>query len=179
MAPTRGDLERLAHKYRTLAALRRDRQAGAPIPPGRFFKALAGEFPGALHELDTLPLETIDDRAAALELAAGGGRVLPWMAWMHAYHRLMRAALRVKVRLARARDVDDVRAAALAEEATALAGAAFDAELVRAVARPPGGRIAPLILERVSLTFGVDPLEIADALFPRLRRGPRAKPPAG
>ena len=175
MPPSPKDLARLAYKYETLAELRRARAAGASIPPKAIFKALADEFPGALNELDMLPLEIIDERAAALGRAARGGRGEPWMEWLLAYHALMRAALRVKLRLARARVVSDARAQSLAADASAIAGTPVDAELVRAIARPPAGRITPLVYARLGRTFGVAPNEIADALFPRrraLRRPP-------
>src|SRR5688572_21818647 len=57
LTPGAADLARLAAKYETLATLRRERAAGAPLPGAAHFRALAREFPGALQELDTLPLE--------------------------------------------------------------------------------------------------------------------------
>jgi len=70
LRPQADDLVRLAAKYRTLARLRRERAAGADLPPPATFKVLAREFPGALQELDTLPLDLIDERAIELEAAA-------------------------------------------------------------------------------------------------------------
>ena len=161
------ELGRLAYKYKTLAELRRDRAGGGEPPPARVFKALAGEFPGALQELDTLPLEVIEERESALARAADGGEVSPWMEWLHGFHTLMRAALRVKVRLAGARDVSDDRARALALEA-ARHGPADDVDVsfVCAVARPPGGRITPVVLSRLAARFGADPDRIGDEIFP-------------
>jgi hypothetical protein len=169
-------IARLLDKYRTLAELRRARERGESPPEKKVFRTLAEEFPGALNDLDMLPLEEIDRRAAALASASAGGPVLPWMEWLCAYHALMRAALRVKRRLARTRDVAGDRAIALAEEATSIAGIPLDADFVRAVARPPLGRITPLVLARLSELFGAEPDAIADELFPRRRalRGVRA-----
>jgi len=133
------------------------------------FKALAEEFPGALNELDMLPLDEIDRRQATLEDAARGAPIEPWMAWLHGYHSLMRAALRVKGRLLKVRDVTEARADALAAEATTCAGTPIDSAFVRAIARPPGGRITPVVLERLSALFGAEPDVILDELFPRRR----------
>src|SRR5262249_1042101 len=64
VAVTREALGRLAHKYARLLELRRDRAAGKPIPERAVFRVLADEFPGALYELDTLPLDALEARAA-------------------------------------------------------------------------------------------------------------------
>lgn len=169
MHPTAAEIARLAYKYRTLGELRRAKARGEAEPPRGVFKTLAEEFPGALNELDMLPLDEIDRRQAALEGAARGAPVEPWMAWLHGYHALMRAALRVKGRLRKTRDVTEARAGALATEATTCAGTPVGPEFVRAVARPPGGRITPVVLERLAALCEADPEVILDALFPHRR----------
>jgi hypothetical protein len=182
LAPRAADLARLAGKYETLATLRRERAAGAPLPGAATFKALAREFPGALQELDTLPLELIDARAAELHAAAraasaatgaggdagpdAGEAPAPWMRWLFAWHALMRGALLVKAALRGARDVDDERAAELAARAAATAGVPFPVALVHGVARPPDGRIARLVLAHAAACFEVTPEVIVDAVFP-------------
>lgn len=170
MRPTSDDIARLAYKYRALGELRRAKSRGEAEPPRNVFRALAKEFPGAMNELDMLPLDTIDRRLAALEAAERGAPLEPWMAWLHGYHALMRAALRVKGRLLKVRDVPDARAGALAAEATACAGASLGADFVRAVARPPDGRIIPIVLARLAVLFEVSPEVILDELFPHHRR---------
>jgi hypothetical protein len=179
MLPGPAELERLAHKYRQLAALRRERAAGAQPPPAHVFKALAGEFPGALQELDTLPLDVIDTRAADLARAARGGEMAPWMAWLHGYHALMRAALRVKLRLRGRREVPDELACSLAAEAAQIAGCDLDDRFVRSVARPPDGRIGAVVFEILARQFGQDASTVGDAVFPArvLRRARRASNP--
>ncbi len=92
----REDLAALAEKYETLAAMRRAHDGGQPAPPRGEIRAFAARFPGALFELDTLPLDIIDGRARALRLATGGAgpvTILPWMMWMVRYHALVRADL--------------------------------------------------------------------------------------
>jgi hypothetical protein len=55
--------------------------------------AIAGRFPGALFELDTLPIDAIEARAEALAAAAAGGATADWMRWMGRYHALVREEL--------------------------------------------------------------------------------------
>lgn len=164
------ELARLAEKYESLAALRRARAGGASPPEASVFKALARAFPGCLNELDTLPLDHLDARASALRAAASGGPVEPWMEWLSGYHALMRAALRIKPRVARAEPLDDARAAALASDAAAHAGADVDASFVRAVAHPPGGRLVAVVFARLAATHGASAAVIKRTLFPAARR---------
>jgi hypothetical protein len=161
------ELARLARKYRTLGELRRARARGEPVPPPSVFKALAREFPGCLNELDTLPLETLDERAALLEGAAAGGPAEPWMEWLSGYHALLRAALFIKPRVRRGTALDDARAERLALDADP--EGALDAAFVRAVAEPPGGRIVDVVLGRLEQTHGRPAALIRRTLFPRRR----------
>jgi hypothetical protein len=162
-------LLRLAEKYRTLGELRRARAEGQAVPERAVFQALAEEFPGCLNELDTLPLDEIDARAAALEGAAAGGPILDWMAWLAGYHALLRAALRIRIRSTQRRDVDDARARDLADDASAHAGEVIDPAFVQAVLRPAGGRIIPVVYERLARLHGAPAATIKRALFPRGR----------
>ncbi len=165
MTPLRSDLVALARKYRTIAALRRaQHRAGAQeVRPS--LRALSHEFPGALRELDSLPLEDIDARIEALEGAALAGTVADWMRWMHAYHQAMRAALFVKRRLAGRRRVPEPDAAALASAAFRELGFRCDPAFVAEVAAPPAGRLNTLVFQHLSATFGVEPRTLGAALF--------------
>ena len=169
MLPSPAVLLRLAAKYQALGDLRRARAQGGAVPERAVFKALADEFPGCLNELDTLPLETIDARAEALNAAAAGGAVLDWMIWLAGYHALLRAALRVRIRSTRAPRIDDARAQDLAEDAAAHSGAAIDPAFVQAVMRPAGGRIIPIVYERLAALHGAEAATIKRALFPHSR----------
>ncbi len=172
----------LARKYRAMADLRRAHAAGGGTATPAVLRALAAEFPGALRELDALTLETLDRRAEALTAAADGTTPAePWMTWLQGYHGLLRAALRVKRRVARAPVIPDARADALAREATEAAGIPLDAAFVRAVAHPPGGRINGVVFARLGEHLGVAPEAVWDALFPtrrpdRFRPMPTAEP---
>lgn len=163
IAPTHDELRALARKYRTLAALRRAHAEDGSVAERPVLRALAREFPGALRELDTLELHEIDRRAEALESAAQAGPSEPWMAWLAAYHALLRAALFVKLRVASGSHET------LAEEASRRAGTRVEVEFVRAVARPAGGKLAALVALRVAETFGVEPEQVRGVLGGRRR----------
>lgn len=143
-------LSRLLAKYAALASLRHARARGEPIPEKAVFKALADEFPGALHELDRLPMPEIEARRAALEQALSGGPVAPWMPAMALYHALYRAALYTKPRLPRKQALSAEQASALADSASRHAAVAVGAAFIRAVSAPPGGRIGAVVLAEVA-----------------------------
>jgi hypothetical protein len=155
VVPTRAELLALARKYQVMSELRAA-GAGDETPEDRAaLKALAAEFPGALRELDTLATDEIARRAQALEGAAESGQPEAWMQWMHAYHRLMRDALRV-----RRGHVSEI-----------------DARFAEAVHAPPSGRIMLAVFHRLGELYGESPKKLWDALFPPRKgdRGYRSK----
>lgn len=164
-APTREELLALEAKYAQLEALRRARERGESIPERAVFKSLAGQFPGALRELDKLPMDVIEMRRQQLGIAVAGGLVQPWMAWMVAYHALLRAALWIKMRTAKQPDVTNERAAFLVRGVADEFGFGVDIEFVVAVARPHAGRINAVVLGRLEMIFGVPAGEIRWELF--------------
>jgi hypothetical protein len=105
----------LLRKYRVLARWRRAKDrafeasadqartspANEPGPLGQeeavadrdAMRALATEFPGALRELDRLGAVEIERRVTVLSTARAGDDDEPWMAWIVAYHDLMRQVL--------------------------------------------------------------------------------------
>lgn len=169
---SRGDLEALARKYQILGDLRRARERGEGVAPRELLRDLASEFPGALNELDTLPLGEIDRRADRIEAALRGEPPEPWIAWLSGYHALFRAALAIKLLSARAHPLDAERAGQLVARAKSRAGGAalyIDEAFVRGVANPPGGRVNTVVFERLSAVFGEPPAVIQRALFPGLR----------
>jgi len=95
VSPTlpRARLEALARKYAALVALRSRRDGDGPAATRVELRALAAEFPGALRELDTLGAPELARRADACTASLAGGIQEPWMAWIDAFHTLMRGAL--------------------------------------------------------------------------------------
>ena len=162
----RSDLLALARKYRALSELRRAQYRMTLTEVRAPLRELSREFPGSLRELDSLPLEEIERKGELLEQAARGARLEPWMMWMHAYHLTMRAALAVKVKLAGRRIVNQALALEIAGEVSTEVGYRCDLEFVLAVARPPEGRINPVVFRRLGLMFGAEPESLGRALFP-------------
>jgi hypothetical protein len=162
-------LRALAAKYRTLVALRARRDDASPAHADRDqLRALAARHPGCLRELDTLGAVELARRADAAEAAAAGGEKAAWMDWIWAYHQLMRGALETKRALAHgAADL-----APLAAEASRVSELPFDRDFVRAVAAPPQGRLAVLVLRRLGQLFSTPAETIAAQLFPTRRPSP-------
>jgi hypothetical protein len=157
----------LAGKYRAIARLRLDKQRTGRTAPREDLSALAGQFPGALRELEALPSAIVEQRITALERAAEGAAPgEPWMIWMHRYHTLLRAALRLKLAVKRRSPLPEATAASLAEQATRLAGMTVRPALVQAIARPPGGRIADAVLEAIAEEEGVSIEALREAVLP-------------
>lgn len=154
----------MTRKYDALIALREAHARGDEAPAREVLRALAEEFPGALRELDALSLDALRARRDD----AARDEPPPWVAWMHAYHRLMRATLWVK-RAQRGRDVSDE----LAREASARADITLDADYLRAVRRPPHGRLGALVFQRLGAAYAVAPEAMWQVLFPH----PRAAAP--
>jgi hypothetical protein len=163
MASSR-ELGSLRRKYERMLALRREheraRLEGRVEPaPRRRLARLAEEFPGALREIDRLPVEVITARIAALASAERGrSRTAPWMEAQLLFHRLARGALAAKRWLRGRKRIDDsTRAAFDAALPTMPRGAdarAFASELHR-IAAPPRGRLMDLVYARVAAVLGV------------------------
>ncbi len=161
----RDDLAALREKYRRILALRT-----SPLPakaPREELVPLAERFPGALRELDQMPLPSVEKRIAELESAEDdASRVEPWMIAQVKFHRLARGALVAKRWLAGRRDVDDALVAAFEREIALVPygsdALAWAGELAN-VARPPGGRLLVLVVHRVANVLEID-AEIARAL---------------
>ena len=135
-------------------------------------RALADRFPGALRELDRLPMETVEARILALRRALTGHGAPSWAAAQSLYHRLFRACLRIKREASvvaaaehRGVTVDDVRRCL--ERATA---ERVDDRVVAALLpdestllRPARGRLHPWVIARVAdhLHVAVEHVEAA------------------
>lgn len=161
-------LDDVARKYRAMVRLRTIHARTGSVAPREELRALAAEFPGALKELDRLPMSTLVERAdATTEASRDPAKIAPWMRWITAYHALMAATLDARAALARARSISDDRAAELAAIATRRASLPLDADYVRAVASPPGGRLTDLALARLAAHFSTTPAALRAAMFPR------------
>jgi hypothetical protein len=82
----------LREKYEEMRELRRTDDGS--YDPRERMAALAARFPGALREIDTLPLEEIERRISALANAERDpSHAMPWMRAQSRFHELVRAAL--------------------------------------------------------------------------------------
>ena len=105
--------------------------------------ALAARFPGALREIDRLPLGEISRRIEALARAESDpAAASPWMHAMDRFHALARGVLFVKRSLATKAAHDWPDEAHLWRD-----------DLAR-IARPPRGRLMDLVYERLALELG-------------------------
>jgi hypothetical protein len=127
------EIAALSEKYRLLVELRRARERGEPPPPRAVFRDLASRFPGALRELDRMPMATLERRIAELADASSGGATREWMAAHAGYHELLRFALAHKL----------ARAHGRAPPVMAPPQAA-DREFLEQLRAAPGGRMVPL-----------------------------------
>jgi len=163
-------LRALQGKYQTLYELR---VQGAPSAvPRATFAALAAQFPGALRELDKLPLQVIELRLRALEaVLSGAAPAEPWMQLQIAYHGFMRAVLRIRRALIALRIEHFEPAQECLERVAYIAAPGepargrFDAEMLRAIHRPPNGRLNPWVLEQVALDHAVSADAVERALL--------------
>jgi hypothetical protein len=131
--------------------------------------ALASRFPGALRELDALPLGEIRRRVAALDaVVAGAGQDEPWMEAVTLFHALARGALVAKRWLAGRKVIDASVRRELDAAADALPFAAdarvWIADLER-LASPPAGRLTDLVYARLAETLGTSASEARRRVF--------------
>jgi hypothetical protein len=138
----------LRDKYGEIHALRVEHARGDAVDPRTRMRALARRFPGALRELDELPMELIEARLRALDAALAAGPPFaswPWIA--------LQALDQVLLELS-AQDV--------AGDADALL---LDRAAVAVILEPPGGRLGPWVLAEVARQAGVDAEAVRRALF--------------
>lgn len=173
MLVTAESVSALREKYLEIRRLRVEHAAGLEADPRRELAALARRFPGALRELDELPMPEIERRLLALDTIVERGAEVPeWVRLQIGYHGLMRAALRIK-RFARGRtgaDADNVLAelrACYVPASDEPALASFDRAALYAILEPEQGRLNPWVFARVAELYGVPPERVRFALFLR------------
>lgn len=178
-SPSAGDLAELRTKYEEMLRLREAHAAGDPsdADPRRAMAALAAQFPGALREIDELPMEEIRARIDALRAAENGGAAPAWMGATALFHSLTRGALCAKRWLAGRKVIDASTRDAFEREASRLCYAeearAWSSELHR-IAAPPQGRVTELVYERIAAALAVPVREARILVFGLPRRERRA-----
>jgi hypothetical protein len=151
--------------------LRRGDLDGSLPDPRPAMATLARAFPGALREIDRIPMAELERRLAWLERLQAGEPTdtpEPWALLGFRYHALLRGALAAKRWLAGRRSVDGELVARFREEIVALdhgEDALLWAEDLPRLAAPPAGRLLALVLGRLSLESGYPPAQLRTLLF--------------
>ena len=169
------DLRALRDKYERMLRLR-ELHARARTEPGFVepdprpeMADLARSYPGALREIDELPLALIRERIEALATAeTDATRTAPWMTAQSRFHALARGALAVKRWLAGRRltpEIDEGFAVALPALPYAEDAHLWRGDLA-AIASPPRGRLMDLVYVRLAGELGVDVTSARAAVLP-------------
>jgi hypothetical protein len=126
---------------------------------------LAAAHPGALREIDALPIDVIRRRIELLERAERDEALaLPWMRAQACFHRVARGALIAKRWLRGRKTITAELRAEFAGMATVLgADALLVVDDLPAIARPPNGRISAFVRVKVAALLSVDVVDV-DAL---------------
>ena len=156
------DLRALRDKYERMRRLRelhaRARADASFVEPDprAAMAELARDFPGALREIDELPMQEIARRIDAISAAElDPSRAEPWMRAHVVFHRLARGALATKRWLADHDAAHFLAAlAALPPEA-----ALWEAEL-GAIDSPPRGRLMDVVRARLARELGIADEEV-------------------
>jgi hypothetical protein len=182
--PRAHELRALRDKYEEMLRLRllharaREQADFAEPDPRAAMAELARRFPGALRELDELPLDAIRGRIAALASAEADDTCRePWMHAQARFHALTRGALAVK-RWLRGRPLTpalvEAFPAALATMPEADEARAWSEDLA-ALARPPRGRLMEPIYARLARELGLELATARAAVMPPSRARSRAE----
>jgi hypothetical protein len=135
---------------------------------------LAARYPGALREIDDLPLAEIERRVAALDEAIGGERqVESWMVAAARFHALARGALCAKRWLEGRREVDEgvERAYALAVPSLAFPAEARQwSGALKELAAPPRGRMTSVVFARIASELDLSEAAVRELVFGVPRR---------
>lgn len=177
------DFRALRDKYERMLRLRllharaREEPGFVEPDPRCAMAELARDYPGALREIDELPIEVIRQRIDAVTAAeTDASRNEPWMRAHAGFHRLARGALAVKRWLEGRPLTPELEAelvVALATLPNAKEAAPWASQLA-AIADPPRGRLMDLVYARLADELGTDLASARASVTPSrsLRRRP-------
>ncbi len=159
-------MRELRDKYVEMRAMRLEDAEGRAGDPRARMRALAARFPGALREIDALPMGSIEARIAELERVVRGGEPPRWAVMLAHYHGWMRAALALRRHGGRERSValtwvrTEYRPGAHEPSVEALSDA------VDCLLAPPGGRLNRAVFALLGEEHAASPDSIERELFP-------------
>jgi hypothetical protein len=161
------DLRDLRDKYERMLALREAHVRAKEDPafiepdPKPEMARLAERYPGALREIDRIPLEVIAERIRALDIAPADAE--PWMLAQATFHRFARGALATKRWLAGRKTITPALRSAFARFSNADAKL-FAGDLER-IAAPPHGRLMNVVFAKVAAALGISEAEAKRLVF--------------
>lgn len=162
-------LQKLVVKYTEMRRLRILALEAPHADPRAEMAALAAQFPGALREIDELPLEEIDVRLASLARASvDRAAVEPWMRAVMSFHELTRGALAAKKWLSGRKTVTRADRDELEKLARTSAGGAAILEWLddlAAIAQPPRGKITDLVFRRLAANLAISEVDARALVF--------------
>jgi hypothetical protein len=167
-------LRKLVVKYTEMHRLRVLAVEAPHADPRVEMAALAAQFPGALREIDELPLEEIASRLASLSRALEDPAAAePWMPAVLGFHELTRGALALKKWLSGRKTIAGGDRAELEKIAASLPDG--PAMLVwvddlAAIAQPPRGKITDLVFARLAEMLAISENEARALVFTKTRR---------
>jgi hypothetical protein len=181
VTPSDEELEALCHKYAELVRLRRLAETAPEHDPRGDLGRLAARYPGALREIDELPLAELQARFDALVRArAGQGPIAEWMGALACFHRLARGALFAKRWLRGRREIDPAMRAAYREACATIDApeeALVWADALERIARPPSGRLMHLVFEALARALDIPEERARTLVLSPLSRRALARPP--
>lgn len=167
-------LRQLVVKYTEMRRLRILALEAPHADPREEMAALAAQFPGALREIDELPLEEITARLASLSRAREDlAAAQPWMSAVIGFHELTRGALALKKWLSGRKTVTDADRAELEKIVDSLPdGPAMLVWIddLSAIAQPPRGKITDIVFQRLARMLAISETEARALVFTKTRR---------
>jgi hypothetical protein len=173
-AEAAADVRGLHQKYTRMRTLRvlHERKKNDPSfeepDPRDEMASLAEEFPGALREIDVLPLEVIEERIKELELCESDPTRsrATWMEAQTLFHRVARGALKTKRWLGKRKEItDDVRERFARELGAVDERARLFADDLESIANPPRGRVMEVVHAKVAILAGITATESKRLVF--------------
>jgi hypothetical protein len=168
-------LRGLRSKYEEMLSMRLADAAGTDGGPARVrqrMRQLADRYPGALREIDDLPLDEIRGRLDALDAALAKGAAdsahEPWMHAVARFHALTRGILVTKRWLGRRKRIDGGLQERFERE---LADLPFPedsrawAPHLSSVASPPRGRLVDAVFARIAGELGLPERAVRSLVF--------------
>jgi hypothetical protein len=156
-------------KYMEMRRLRILAIESPTTDPKEWMAELAARFPGALREIDELPLLEIDAKLAALSCATSDPtQIEPWMEATSRFHELTRGVLAVKRWLAGKKEIaatDRAEFERIGSDLPHGSDAIVWRDDLEAIANPPRGKVTDLVFARLARELSVSADDVRRLVF--------------